>query len=302
MTSAYAINTQKVEIVSSFGEDFSEPRFVGNFSINSKLEHLGIDVDSDALVMIPENKDLRFTSAGKIINVFETTVIKPTQSELLRARVAGSPPPRDTYRHNFQIEITQKLVTNNLLSQLEYSIKDVYRYNNPAVHFQTQYREIKKDDFETIIDGLIYTARTAFGKLINSIPRQNKLEFMIQAMNEYSTIDFAKIPLQLGLNFLYDYLERRILKKGWLLVETDRILNEKFNDVLAPKEIGFVNPSTETYNNISTQANYFNELFRLERQHNFRDYVNQKILENPALEERFNKIFEKETWPIDLKL
>lgn len=302
MTSAYAINTQKVEIVSTSGEDFSEPRFVGNFSITSKLENLGIDVDSDALVMIPENKDLRFTSAGKIINVFETTVIRPTPSELLRARVAGSPPPRDTYRHNFKIEITQKLVTNNLLSQLEYSIKDVYRYNNPAVHFQTQYREIKKDDFKTIVDGLIYTARTAFGKLINSIPRQNKLEFMIQAMNEYSTIDFAKIPLQVGLDFLYDYLERRILKKGWLLVETDRILNEKFNDILAPKEIGFVNPSTETYNNISTQANYFNELFRLERQHNFRDYVNQKISENPALEERFNKIFEKETWPIDLKL
>ena len=302
MVSAYTINTQKVEISRVSGIDISEPPFVGNFSIASKLDQLGIRMGAKAVVLKLEEDDFRFASAGEISKIFDTTIIKPSSDEIVRATSRGLPPPRDTYRHNFQLQVTQRLFNNNLLSELEYSLKDVYRYNNPMVHFQTQYRELNDDDYETIIDGLVYTARTAFGKLINSLPRQNKLEFMIQAINEFRTIDFTKISLQKGLDYLYDYIERRILRKGLLLVEIERLLEEKFSDILIPNEIGFIDPATEKHNNISIQAKYFEQLFNLDREHNFKDFVRKKIKENEELEIRFNKIFEKETWPIDLRL
>lgn len=302
MAAAYTINTQKVDFTRTSGTDVFEPPFIGNFSIASKLNQLGIKEGAKAIVVKPRDRDFEFASAGEISKVFETTVIKPLPSEVAKASSIGAPPPRDTYRHNFQIDVNQKLFNNNLLSELEYSLKDVYRYNNPIVHFQTQYRELDDNDYETIIKGLVYTARTAFGKLVNSIPRQNKLEFMIRAMNEFSTIDFVKIPLQNGLDFLYDYIERRILKKGLLLVEIDRLLNNKFKDILPPNEVGFIDPETERHNTISVQAKYFEQLFRLDKEHNFKDFIKKKISENAELEIRFNKIFEKETWPIDLRL
>ncbi|WP_127132977.1 hypothetical protein [Pseudoflavitalea rhizosphaerae] len=290
-----------MEFTPTTGVDVSTPPFIGNFSIHSKLTQLGIKKGAKAVILMPKDKDLEFTSVGEISNVFETTVIKPLSSDIARAASVGALRPRDTYRHNFEIEVNQKLFNNNLLNELEYSLRNVYRYNNPVVHFQTQFRELNEDDYETIVKGLVYATRTTFGKLVNSLPRHNKLEFMIQAMNKFSTIDFAKISLRSGLDYLYEYIERRILSKGLLLVEIDKLLNSKFKDILPPNEVGFIDPDTEKHNTISIQAKYFEHLFRLEKEHNLKEFVKKKINENFEAEGRFDKIFEKETWPIDLK-
>lgn len=302
MAAAYSINTQKVEIYSSNGMEVSHPQFIGTFSISSRLNNLGIKEGAKVVVMKPEKRDARFISAGSISKVMDIAVIEPTPHEIKRSAIRGGPPPRKTYRHSFEISINEKLEQNNLLSELEYSLKEVYRYNNPSVHFHTQYRDLMEEDYDTIIQGWIYTIRTVFGKLVNSIPRQNKLEFMLQAMNEFSTIDFAEVPLKEGLDFLHNYIEKRILNRGRLLVETNRIVKEKLNDLLIPHEVGFINPETKRHNNLNTQAEYFEKLFSLERKHDLKKYVQNTISENSQLESRFDKIFKNATWPIDLKL
>lgn len=297
-----AINTKYVSIAPLKGKNASSESLHGEFFISSTMESIGIDEGITILTCSPQNRDLKFESEGLITKVKNIVTVKPSKDKIEKNKLEGRPPPRDSYHHYFEMRIRKPLKETNLLSDLEYSIKAVDRFNNPIVHFQQQFRELDEKDFETIVKGWIYTARTAFGKLINSIPRQNKLEFMLQAMNEFSTIDFKEVPLNQGLRFLYQYIEVRILSRGRLLVETDTLIRENLRNIINSEEVGFINPITGKEDLLGQQAKIFANLFELQTKSDFKSAVNKAASENSALEIRFQKLFNKTTWPIDLNV
>lgn len=295
--SSIALNTQYVELIPANKSKLEKPikGFVGSFIITSALEELTINKDDEVIIASPLKDDLNFISEGKITKVNSV-------QKLPILKQSNNLSPRDRYQHNFQIEILKDLKGHNLLSDLEYSIKAVYRFNKPIVHFQQQFRDLTQNDYDTIVKGWVYVTRTIFGKLANAIPRQNKLEFMLQAMDHFSTIDFKDVPLFEGVSFLYDYINKRILSRGRLLVETKNLMQKHLSDIIPIEEIGFFNPENSKSDNLSEQAGLFSKLFLLEDKSDIRKFIKKNTSEDAYLEERFLQIFKHETWPIDLSI
>lgn len=293
--STIAINTQYVDLTST--NRYKEPSkgFVGSFIIESVLDELQIGKGDEVIIASPVKNDLSFVSEGVITKVNQTNKI-PGQKQTNGQTV------KDKYLHSFQIEIQKDLTKNNLLSDLEYSIKAVYRFNNPIVHFQQQFRDLTRQDYDTIVKGLVYVTRTVFGKLVNAIPRQNKLEFMLQAMDHFSTIDFKDVDLYKGVDFLYKYIDKRILSRGRLLVSTKELMEEHLSDMLPTEKVGFFNPDNSKSDNLYEQANLFEQLFALESKSDVRKLIKKSMSEDAQLEQRFLQIFKTETWPIDLSI
>lgn len=290
------INTKFVKLLSKNNHPEPTNGFVGNFDITSLYDNLGIRENDKVIIATPIENDLSFVSEGKI------TKINHIDKFAIPINRKGVSLLKDKYSHNFQIEIFKDLKTNNLLSDLEYSIKAVYRFNKPIIHFQKQYRDLPQHDYDTIVQGWIYTTRTIFGKLVNSIPRQNKLEFMLQSMDHFSTVDFKNVSLVDAIDFLYKYIDKRILSRGRLIVETKKLIKEKLSDVLPYAEVGFFNPENAKTDNLSNQADLFEKLFALEKESDIMRNIRERISEDSHLEQRFFQIFKSETWPIDLSV
>jgi hypothetical protein len=277
--SAIVINTKYVDFISANQQNYSTKGFEGTFFIRSSMDQIGIKEDDEVIVASLIEDDLSFVSEGIITKVKQIDKINPSSQLISQKKEEGLPAPKEYYHHNFKIQITKGLKNNNLLSDLEYSIKSVYRFNKPIIHFQQQFRDLSKQDYDTIVHGWIYTARTTFGKLVNAIPRQNKLEFMLQAMDHFSTVDFIHISLNDGLNFLYDYIDRRILSRGRLLVETNTLIKNHLSNIVPTNEIGFVNPKTEKSDSLSAQAEVFENLFELDAKSDLRHEIKKGISE-----------------------
>lgn len=296
--SAVAINTNYVTIPELSNKDFLSIGFDGKFGIDSTQRSLPISVGDELLVIKKLDNDLIFTNSGKISAVGKKELILTQALPNVNSKSISK---HDMYRYYFEFHIDKKLEKNNRLSELEYSLPVVENYNNPEVHFQQQFRNMPDKDYETVVNGWVYASRTVFGKLINALPRQNKLEFMIQAMDNFSTIDFRNTSIIAGLEFLYDYIDRRILSRGRLLVATDSIINKELKDLLPPSNIGFIDPDTNSIQNISTQAKIFKSLFDIEKEKSLRKSLQDTIKQNQNLEMRFQKLFIRRPWPVDLE-
>jgi hypothetical protein len=293
---AVAINTNYVYIPEILKDGFLSEGFNGSFGIESTQRNLPLSVGDELLIIKKLDNDLIFTNAGKISNVGKRELVITD-----RQRKTNYNSNNPLYRYNFDFHVDKKLIKNNLLSELEYSLPVVENYNKPETHFQQQFRNMPDKDYETVVNGWVYASRTVFGKLINALPRQNKLEFMIQAMDYFSTIDFRNTSILEGLEFLYSYIERRILSRGRILVATDSIINKELNGLLPSNAVGFIDPDTKRIQNISTQAKIFKNLFDLEHEKSLKTSLNDTIQSNKDIEDRFKKLFNRRPWPVDLE-
>ncbi|WEK20468.1 MAG: hypothetical protein P0Y49_04865 [Candidatus Pedobacter colombiensis] len=281
---------------------FMQVGYKSDFFISSKDEFLTLSEGDPLVIIKPEVNGLRFVNTALVEKAGKREVILPSKEEISKSRKNGNPPPKPSYNHYFKYVVEDQLRENNSVNDLEYSLESVDNFGNPATHFQRQYRKIPNDDYETIINGWIYATRTVFGKLINSIPRQNKLEFMLQSMDRFSTIDFKEVPILDGLDFLYEFIETRIISRGKLLVATSKLIKSKLNDLVDETEIGFINPETEVSNRLLPQAEIFEQLLELEKKVSLKAYLKESVAKNKKLEERFEKKFARKTWPIDLRI
>jgi hypothetical protein len=298
----WAINTQYVNIPVLQRQEFLSIGTKGSFSIESDLETIDIKKNNHFLLIKPYQKELVFTNKGTITNLSNVETIKPGLDAIEAARKKNQPNPKDRFRHTYNYSIDKILIDNNNLDDLKYSLKSVDNFGKPQVHFQQQFRQLKENDFSTIVNGYIYTARTVFGKLVNSIPRQNKLEFMLLAMEKFNTIDFVKISLLDGIEFLNEYINRRILSRGRLLVATDNLITRNLKDQVDLNEIGFIDEETGNEKNLKAQADIFKKIFDVQKNSNFLELIQTTIQQNKEIETHFFKIFKTQTWPIDLRI
>jgi len=298
---AFAINTKQVPILQVLSNKDLHKGIEASFSILSEEKSLDIRLKNIIILAKPQNNDLMFINEGIITKIGEITQVPPSTKDIERAIANGRPSPKEKFRYNYTFQVDKLLQKNNLLSDLQYSLTAVDNHKVPQSHFYQQYRKLQKNDYDTIVNGWVYASRTAFGKLVNAIPRKNKLEFMLQAMDKFDTIDFKSIPLLEGLDFLYEYINSRILSRGKLLVETNKLIHNKLNKQLPADEIGFIDPVTGTTNNLNTQATIFDQLFALEKKADLKSVLNEAIKQNPEVQDHFTRIFNKQTWPIDLR-
>ncbi|MGI4751266.1 MAG: hypothetical protein ACRYFB_11580 [Janthinobacterium lividum] len=210
----WAINTHYVELPELQRQPNLPNNSKGIFSIESELSILDFKKNSP-LVFIKKNENgFIFINIGTVTSEVSIVALKRREESVSIVIAKNKAVPKDKFRHTYNYLINKTLEVNNSLNDLKYSLKAVDNFGKHQKYFEQQFRQLIDTDFKTITNGYIYTARTVFGKLVNSIPRQNKLEFMLNAMEKFKTIDFTKIPLLEGIDFLINYLNRRILSWG----------------------------------------------------------------------------------------
>lgn len=281
-------------------------RFRGSVEIKSQMENLPINVGDEYHLLEQVKKTYLFSHTGVVEKLLDTTLLPYTDVEEKKNKENLSkdlPPIPRTYLHRIGLTETQPLRQNNVLSDLAYSLRVVYRFIKPHKHFESQFRKLPIADFETIKNGWLYVARTGFGKLINALPRENRLEFTLLAMKEWNTIDFRKVPYLLGLEFLQSYIHQNILQKGRILVGIKNLLLQRLSHVegLQADEIGFADPDG-VHDNIFIQAGYFEELFSEDNNFDLINKIKTGAASNVENEARFQRIFKSTTWPIDISI
>lgn len=79
----------------------------------------------------------------------------------------------DDAQKSFRFEIGEPRRIENPLSVLDlgFSLLKVYRHQRPDVHFRRPYTRILPVDFESIVKGRVFWARTALGVFVSQLPR-----------------------------------------------------------------------------------------------------------------------------------
>jgi hypothetical protein len=160
--------------------------------------------------------------------------------------------------------------------------------------------------------------------LIHALPQENRLEFILIAMEEFNTPELKDITCSRGLRFLNDYLNNHILELGKFLIASKSILEKDLSGIIDPSSIGFNNEGFRDKDDLFDKIDVFEEALMvseissgdtiLKQAELFEEVLAysetaqntiKDILENHQRtnsEIRFNELFEKKRWPINIRI
>jgi hypothetical protein len=203
--------------------------------------------------------------------------------------------------HKFNISNFRAFQGSNFtLDRLSFSLLAVDKFAKPIVHFQHQIRNLTWEDYETIRQGWVYLARTAFAKIANALPLRNRIELRLWIDKEFgyereNEVDYIKY-----FDLLYEYLEARIFSRGRLLIATDEMINEVLQDMSSQDRVQ-IGLSTELGipDSIREQADRFRKLFEKGKPELLKE-LNDEVIRNRDSQERFQQLFRYEPLPLIL--
>jgi len=187
-------------------------------------------------------------------------------------------------------------------SDLTYSLERVYRYNKPYRHFYRQYVNLSREDYETIISGLIFWSRTAFGIFINELQRE-QLNRFIQELAQINPELLLPAPDYYRVwQVLNDFIQEEFVDAASLLKEIHSLvdtLGTEFNLGLEYTELGL---STDDYGEADLLhkqeevLSKFISSLKFEKQDILQELTIN--IEKSETELRFQKIFGGTPWPL----
>jgi hypothetical protein len=226
--------------------------------------------------------------------------IKKINISRLQAPSKLAKPQKTKYHYRIISDSFESYKKYNELDDYAYSLQRIFRYQNPERQFRRTFTALETEDVVTLEKEWIFISRTILGRLINALPRLNKLEFVSQAILEFNTDDLRKVSYTKGLRFLKDYIEEEILAKGRYLTSTRDLLENTLKQVVGKEDLGFLleNEKTES---IATQALLFDRVFALESTFKTLETNLVRAQEmNVNSELHFARVFRGNRWPIDL--
>lgn len=201
-----------------------------------------------------------------------------------------------TYRFHLLTEF--KLKENNHLSDLVYSLTNVFNYKYPHLHFNRIYTSIDEINFKSITEGRLFLSRTAFGTLINSLPEYHVKTFVEKLIDKGLSNFFIYRDYQSAFKELRTYIKSEIEKRGEMLIASEEMLRENFSDQVNITKIGFGDNNSSKIDLLSEQVKKFKELFAIEKEFEMWESIQSEIRENSENENYFNENFSKIDWPI----
>src|ERR1700749_203086 len=217
------------------------------------------------------------------------------------------------YIHTVKYEGASIFKKHSFLDDYTYSLLKIYkRYVKPARHFGRVITELPEVDFETLQKERIYVDRTLFGRLINALPYQNRLQFILFIIDEFKEADLRKIKFSAAFPLLKEFVNSGVIETGKYLIKSEELIERSREIFNGDLDIGFayedylINKS-ETQRSkeipqidyIKGQANLFRDVFNIDE--NFDELFTGEHL-NYSKEDReiFDKTFNQRAWPVDL--
>lgn len=264
------------------GENFLTVRLEYGLEANLNQNDSVVFLERDAFH--PSGKsDYYFSSFGKI-----NSIIKLKESSIEQKY--------NVYEINFTID--SKLKENNSLDNLIYSLKKIYNYKNPLLHFRRPYTYLEDIDYLTITEGRIFISRTAIGKIVNSLPRAHVQNFIIKLIEVEGLNFFVEKDYISALKNLKIYIEEEIDNNGKLLLSCEYMLKNNFGNQLNIEDIGFKGVNSNKSDYLIVQVRFFRRLFDITKEFNFWENLENTLQLNIENENYFNNKFIKTDWPI----
>jgi hypothetical protein len=201
--------------------------------------------------------------------------------------------------YEVECNIVDELKENNLLYDLLYSLTKVSNYKFPYKHFARNYTYLDEFDYITIINGRIFIARTAFGKILNALQETHLQEFLSILFQRIGMDFFYMRDYLHGLDILKEYINNTIESRGKLLIESEDILRQYFSNQINLDEIGFSADEDKIMDYIVPQANIFRQLFANFNETDIWKMISEEIEMNSIQEYEFNERFLDFDWPIN---
>jgi HKD family nuclease len=177
-----------------------------DFSIFSKRKPTIAEDDAIVMMVGSDVASAAFIDFGSVTSVISSATADNSGYE---TKVAFS-------GQSEELSESIKLELTSALYSLEF-IKDTSR---AAVYLRRGYRKISCDDFETIIEGRLYVARTGYHLLLNSLPELTQRRFLAERAEAGDDPE----NYQALLTSLLIFIEERIFAAGTLLEKTCALL------------------------------------------------------------------------------
>ncbi len=193
----------------------------------------------------------------------------------------------------------EPIKTPSKIDDLMYSLHKVYNYDRPHIHFNRVYSRLTNDDFDVIVNGRIFIARTAFGKLVNSLHRQHRISFVQMLIERNPNIYFTSRKYDEAFDLLKEYIETRILifteflSDAWNIFQ---IINPDNNN-----QIAFAESNDKRRDLISQQIEAINIIKEINAQDKFYLKLDSFAREYRETERAFIYKFSKQPLPISMK-
>lgn len=191
------------------------------------------------------------------------------------------------------------------LEDYAYSLLKVYRYQEPWRHFLRTYVRIDVFDFETIVRGWIFWARTAFGTFANALPNVKLFEYLQLAAEQQPTRVVQGGSMASAWQLLRDFITDEYIAPAGLFAETADTLRELGQDPdmnVVVRQLGVSEDDVRT-DPILEQAERFTVLVRSLQEPDDGPVMHQvdgAIEQSRPIEERFEKRFAEVRWPLNV--
>ena len=154
------------------------------------------------------------------------------------------------------------------------------------------------EDFEVIANGKIFVARTAFGKLVNSLHLKHRIAFVQMVIDRNPNIYFISRKYDEVFNLLKEYIETRILTFSDFLSDAWNIFTKlSVNN----SQIAFEDINEKRRDLISQQIFFIKKMIELNPQNKFYLQLDSAVKEYSNTERVFINNFSKKPLPISIK-
>lgn len=256
----------------------------------------------DFFVTLNKNGSYNFDNYGRIVEetkTFEIPISDKDEENFSRKGLKKEDFPKK-YRHTASAEMT---AMHEKLDDYTYSLLAVENYAVPYNHFKRRYTSLKENDYDTIVGRLMFISRTVFGRLFNCLPRENQFEVLL-ALSESNQVEkLRELGFLMPINFLKEYIQEHIIESGEYIVKSNDLFKQILpNSPLTYSGLGFFDADANQIDFIENQALHFQKLFSLEFDLTLIDEITDQIRANQEIEDRFENIFKKRKWPINVSL
>ena len=281
----------------------NKSKYDGKFIIRNYLQELSIKSGDHFASFYNKKKDIKMLNKGlvKSVRVSLTTDYTQTEYKLRQRIIDQGKIPSSVFIHEIDFVETTNFHNYVFLDDYTYSLLKIYkRYLNPVKHFSNTVTDLPKVDFDTLDNERVFVDRTLFGRLINALPYENRLQFLLYSIDYFQEPDLTKVPFSEAFPLLKDFVESGIIKMGKYMIKAQELIRDNQDVFKGNLDFIFIDNNDrryQTYNDsLNEQAELFKSLFETSDNFNLmfsRDEVNGE-------NELFNSIFNRRAWPVDL--
>lgn len=317
---AFMINATQGHAVVTLPKNITG-KYDGKFEVRNATPKINIQ-HNDEFASIVNNHETNFLSEkiemlnrGYVSSVTNNETKQLTEKELdeNRRRAKRGRNPLKYYIHTIKFEEATPFTHYKFLDDYTYSLLKIYkRYIRPVRHFSRVITELPVEDFETLKKERIFVERTLFGRLINALPYQNRLQFILYAIDKFNEADLRKIHFSKIYPDLKEFVGTGVVQMGKYLIKSQNLI-EKHSEIFQNdinigfgydadlKNLEIKDPKKRKQDKvdyINSQSSLFQEAFNIED--DFDDLFSMDKFQI-SKEDRvlFDNLFSKRAWPID---